>query len=382
MDKRYRFGFLFLDAIHHINHFVTIAVALSESNEVTILTYPSEHTYLKEKLLFLKGHKVIIKELHTHPFRRLTDTLKNRALPRKGFWMEFNKECLIKDYDALFFTDYIHHKLMHYRGIREFPKFIKLPHGPAGRSYGYKKDLRDFDLHLIFGKHYYKELKKNGLLGNKTKVAGYFKNDALRDQKLPSLFANAKPIVVYNPHFDKKLSSWHIMGIAVLEYFKNQSRFNLIFAPHINLFNKSDIKSDVKSDITIRDTYKDIPHIHVDTGSVASVDMVYTKMADIYLGDVSSQAIEFVINPRPCIFINAHGVHYEGNHNYHFWKNGDVVQTIKELDEALQDVQDNFSRYEQRQGKTLKKNFKICSKSTPTDRAVKKILKFMNKSQL
>ena len=32
--------------------------------------------------------------------------------------------------------------------------------------------------------------------------------------------------------------------------------------------------------------------------------MAYTQRADIYLGDVSSQVYEFLLNPRPCVFLN------------------------------------------------------------------------------
>lgn len=378
MERQYRFGFIFLDEIHHINHFITLAVSLSRDHSVAILTYPSSHTYLKNKLDTLGGHKVEIKKLKTHPFRRFTDRLKKRNTPRKGFWMRHNRHHLLQGYDALFFTDYIHHKLLRFRGDSQFPKFIKIPHGPAGRAYGYKKDLLDFDMHLIFGEHYYNQLEMSDLLGKRTRVAGYFKNDALKGQEYKPLFKNTKPVVLYNPHFDQEVSSWYTHGIEILEYFKNQNLYNLIFAPHINLFNKADIKYDE----SVLETYKNVSNIYIDTGSISCVDMVYTKMAAIYLGDVSSQAIEFIIEPRPCIFINAHNANYKENHNYHFWKYGQVVQSLTGLDTALHKAFESFPLYESLQSQSSESNFKTEKNSTATSRGVEEVLKFMDESNL
>ena len=39
--------------------------------------------------------------------------------------------------------------------------------------------------------------------------------------------------------------------------------------------------------------------------------MTYTKQADIYLGDVSSQVYEFMLKPRPCIFFNPENINYK-----------------------------------------------------------------------
>lgn len=378
MERQYRFGFIFLDEIHHINHFVSIAVALSYDHQVSIITYPADHQYLKEKLKSLRGEKVNLRQLKTHPFRRFTDFLKKRLMPRKGFWMKYNHRHLLGEYDALVFTDYIHHKLLKYRTENSSPKFIKLPHGPVGRAYDYKAELNDFDLHIIFGNYHYQQLSNKDLLGKRTEIAGYFKNDALSTQVTPELFPDHKSVVVYNPHFDKEFTSWHSMGVDILEYFKNQDAFNLIFAPHINLFNKTGVESDE----SILKPYQNLPNIHIDLGSVASVDMVYTKMADIYLGDVSSQAIEFVIQPRPCIFINSHQVDYKGNNDYHFWQNGQVVDSIECLNTALQIAEDTFKTFESVQRDSTEKDFKTDENSTATERAVIYILELMRESNL
>ena len=63
--------------------------------------------------------------------------------------------------------------------------------------------------------------------------------------------------------------------------------------------------------------------------------MSYVRAADIYLGDVSSQVYEFLKNPRPCVFLNAHRCAWEGNPNFAHWQAGPVIETIERLDEAL-----------------------------------------------
>jgi len=375
MHKPFSFGFLFLDEIHHVNHFISLAVALSEEHQVSILTHDRDTQYLEAALNRFKNHKVVVEKCPTHWFRKLTDIIKGRPLPRKGFWIKHNRKHLLNDFDALIFTDYIHKKLLKYRGESEFPKFIKIPHGPAGRSYVYKKELKDFDLHIVFGSHYKKNLKARDLLGNKTKVAGYFKLDGIKDQQLPTLFNNRKPVVLYNPHFDERLSSWHILGTQILDYFKSQDHYNLIFAPHINLFNKADVKLDAN----LLNDYQGLKHIHIDLGSTASVDMVYTRLADIYLGDVSSQSLEFIIQPRPCIFINAHQVDYKGDVGYKFWTFGDVISQVDQLENALKVAPEQFKTYKSIQKASTKGDFKTKRKSTPTERGARKILRFMRK---
>jgi hypothetical protein len=63
--------------------------------------------------------------------------------------------------------------------------------------------------------------------------------------------------------------------------------------------------------------------------------MTYTGQGDIYLGDVSSQVYEFIARPRPCVFLNAHGVAWGDDPNYLFWRMGEVIDRIDDLLPAL-----------------------------------------------
>ena len=68
-----KIGFIFLDEIHHIDHFITTAIELAKTNKVSILTFPSKHTYLRDSLKRLNGEDVILEELKTKSFRAFTD---------------------------------------------------------------------------------------------------------------------------------------------------------------------------------------------------------------------------------------------------------------------------------------------------------------------
>jgi hypothetical protein len=131
------------------------------------------------------------------------------------------------------------------------------------------------------------------------------------------------------------LSSWFKHGPAVLEAFRGQDRYNLIFAPHVMLFERKWVVTvDPPSLARVRAPGGDFvrePRIHIDAGSSASSDMSYTNRADIYLGDVSSQIYEFLRAPRPCLFLNSHGVDWRGDANYLHWQAGPVLDNPERL---------------------------------------------------
>src|SRR3546814_19013401 len=75
--------------------------------------------------------------------------------------------------------------------------------------------------------------------------------------------------------------------MAVLDLFANSNRYNLIFAPHVRLFDPPAAECYAQFE-----RYRKLPHMHIDLGSERSIDMSYTGSADLYLGDVSSQVAE------------------------------------------------------------------------------------------
>jgi len=78
-----------------------------------------------------------------------------------------------------------------------------------------------------------------------------------------------------------------------------------------------------------------LPHVHCDIDSFATVDGSYTESCDIYLGDTSSQVVEFLMRPRPCVFLNPQGADWKGDPAFAQWLCGEVVGQLGEVASAL-----------------------------------------------
>lgn len=369
-----RIAFLFIDEIHHLCHFVTVAKELAKTNKVHILTYCSPDPILYKLLEDINAENVIVNELSTYSFRSLTDKLKKRKIPRKGFWIKKNKKYILENFDAVVFTDFFHKYLLNSRKSNS-PKLMKFPHGIAGRAYAFKEMELDFDFQLLVGMFQYNQFKKLGLLGKFPVIIGYPKIDLVKKISHHIIFNNKKPTVLYNPHFDPEFTSWEKVGLKILDFFYKQDQYNLIFAPHINLFNGNNSKNDTK---TLPSHLFECKNIHIDLGSEASVNMTYTKNADIYLGDVSSQVYEFLIEPRPCIFLNVNNFEYKNDSNFRFWSCGPVINEAGDLKKVIQNTIAEFSHYKPIQERITSENFYKEEGTTPSQRAAITINAFLN----
>src|SRR3546814_14622709 len=74
-------------------------------------------------------------------------------------------------------------------------------------------------------------IKEGVVTASTCSVSGYVKAAAVHkiSPNLPKLFDNNRDTVIYNPHFDEKLSSWWKYGKDIISYFRDQDKFNLIF---------------------------------------------------------------------------------------------------------------------------------------------------------
>lgn len=220
-------------------------------------------------------------------------------------------------------------------------KLIHTRHGAGDRAIGFNPESARFDLVLVSGPKIRDRLIADaGLAPDRIALVGYPKFDLCADNRFAGTFpAPERPTVIYNPHPSPKLSSWFRHGAQVLEAFRNQDRYNLIFAPHVMLFERKWVVTlDPPSIARVTPPgpdYARVPRIHIDTGSAASSDMSYTNRADIYLGDVSSQIYEFLRIPRPCLFLNSHGVAWQGDPNYLHWTAGPVLDSPAGLLDAI-----------------------------------------------
>lgn len=163
----------------------------------------------------------------------------------------------------------------------------------------------------------------------KIAVTGYVKAGFAHRRPARALFADERPIVLYAPHWQRHRSSWWQMGHSVVRDIVADGRYNLIFAPHQRLVERApEVRKVVES-------LQGISHVHCDLESFSMVDGSYTAAADIYLGDTSSQANEFMMRPRPCVFLNAQAVEWHDDPSYATWGGGEVVCAAEDVMPAL-----------------------------------------------
>lgn len=267
-------------------------------------------------------------------------------------------------------------------GLKDL-KMVRVCHGAGDRDVAWSGNISKFDYVMLPGPKHHSRMLELGLVQpENSSVIGYMKFDSLMNEPKPQLpFKEDRPTVLYNPHFDPYLSSWYDMGLDVLEYFADNQEFNLIFAPHIMLFQRR-IHTSLANKVArwrkeLPKHFSKYDNILIDTGSKACTDMTYTRAADIYLGDVSSQVYEFIAQPRPCVFLNTHGAEWKNNPLYKFWSMGPVASSVTELHNALHISIESQSFYNKTQARLFKESIDLQNKPS-AERAAEALAAFMD----
>jgi hypothetical protein len=338
-----RIGFLLNhDAAHQVMHCIPTAFELARRNpeiSVVILSTTDEEAEAVAGIAAdYPDASCEIKIVEPPAYSIIFDRLTGHALLAKRFGVLWRYRDLFRSFDALVAPDKTSLVLKRWLGS-ECPLMINTFHGAGDRAGGYQ-GVKDFDYHLLPGRKYEERMLAEGMVdSDRYTVAGYVKFDCIRSTPRPKLFSNDRPTVLYAPHFNSKLSSWYDWGGDILDYFINNPEYNLIFAPHVLLYQRRwHISTEgglPRRTPAIPDAARKAPNILVDPGSIASIDMTYTRAADIYLGDVSSLVYEFLIEPRPCIFFNRSKANWRDNENYRFWSTGEVLDSVGDLPAAL-----------------------------------------------
>ncbi|WCT73320.1 hypothetical protein PQ455_17160 [Sphingomonas naphthae] len=375
-----RAGFFFNhDQVHQVAHALPIAIALHKSvpaAEVVVATTNARLTAEVKRILSVAGVRLPIVELGlTRRATRFLAGALERVLPATKLCIYGDNLDFFRSLDALVVAEKTSLILKSRYGLDHL-KIIHTRHGAGDRAIGFDKASAGFDHVFCSGPKIRERLiREAGVAAEKISTVGYPKFDLLPSvpARLP-FQANGKPTVVYNPHPSPHLSSWYRHGQAVLEHFLNDDRYNLIFAPHVMLFHRSFVLTIDKFRIDrpgqIADVVRNAPNIHVDLGSAASTDMSYTSAADIYLGDVSSQIYEFLHRPRPCLFLNSHGVAHRGDANYLHWQAGEVIGGPDNLGEALDRAVATHDRYRPAQRSLFERSFDLTAERS-ADRAAR-----------
>lgn len=228
----------------------------------------------------------------------------------------------------------------------ERPRLIYSPHGFGDRAYSFVPRIATFDFVLLAGpKSEARMLAERLIRPGRYALTGSIKLETasrLHDAG-GSFFSETRPTILYNPHFDPKLSSWERFAALMIEQFASQDRFNLIVAPHVKMFRRR--SAPPRNQWERRSSES----VLVDMGSDRSIDGSYLAAADIYVGDSSSQVYEFLAEPRPCVFLNAHGVDWRDNPNFTHWHLGDVVDRPDQLALAIMAASSRHEQYRPRQ---------------------------------
>jgi len=256
---------------------------------------------------------------------------------------------------------------------------IHVHHGAGDRRSSVDEISRAFDFTLLPGRKYVDRLKEVDRLRPRCFAAvGYPKFEVARAlaPERRRFFDNRNPVVVYNPHWDPRVSSWMPMGLQVLDFFAANPDYNLIFAPHFILFRRHDWHKGRRLS-----KYRSIPNILIDTGSEASADMTYLRASDIYLGDVSSQVYEFLLEPRPCIHLNSRGVQWQDDPHYSHFKLGQVVNEVKrDLRPALENAFGSHACYAGEQRRAFAHTFHTQPEGSAAQRGADAIAAFLAQS--
>ena len=334
LDPALDIAFLFIGGQHHFLHGAPVAAALSRRPDVGITAYVNDRAdavALADMLQSLGAGTLAIIELALPAWlvKRLAwfDKSGHFKTPRLLWW---NRR--LKRHDALVCLERTTTQLHRMPG--KCPPILHIPHGAGDRAKGFERRLSLFDHVIVAGeKDRARMIEEKLLRPDQISVSGSVKLAGIRrlQAQPPRFFNNNRPIILYNPHFDQSLGSWDIMARALIDRIAADGRYNLIVAPHVRLFEDADAATRRRwTDLVTPD------HVHIDLGSELSSDMSYTRAADIYIGDVSSQIYEFLSHPRPAIFLNAHHVAWQEDKNYRMWHFGEVIEQIEDIIPALE----------------------------------------------
>lgn len=367
-----KIGFLFNhDQVHQVAHSLPIALSMAKMNihdDIVIITTNSR---LSDEVRRLGGDAIKgcirLIEIGLSGVSSMIDYTIGKLAPAGRLLIYRNNIELFQSLDVLIVSEKTSLMLKSRYGLENL-KIIHTRHGAGDRAIGFDPASAEFDHVLCSGPKIRDRLvSEAGLNSQKITIVGYPKFDlAAESAALPEGFSAQKPTVLYNPHPSPHLSSWYCDGHAILDFFLNHSEYQLIFAPHVMLFERSIVITVDKLRFArpgkIHRKYYGAPNIHIDLGSSASTDMTYTTVADIYLGDVSSQVYEFLRNPRPCLFVNSHQVSWQGDANYKHWQTGPVIKSPDDLSAGLeQAISEHDTTYHKIQKALFQESFDLTT---------------------
>ena len=350
-----KIGFCFLSHQAHVRHQLPIAVEYSRLNptdQVDVLF--TTQAVLEEIERNLNGYasdnfNLIL--LKGSTLKTIVGKIKGRLYPNTRNIINTNKS-LFLDYDILVTPHHTLDRVMELDIERKI-KYICTFHGAGDGEVGFDSRFSAYDLLLTAGEDIYSRLVSEKIVHrfNEAAIIGYPKLENIKSIT-EKCFINGEITYLYNPHYEPHLTSWPLWGEGILKWFSNNKKVNLIFAPHVKLFNGT-LPSQFEK-------YLECSNIYIDVNSERMMDATYTSQADVYIGDVSSQVYESLyFGLKPVIFLNAQGVTgWQGDPNYKMWKMGEVVNSLSDFGHAVEScVSSHQLDYKAVQEKILKNKF-------------------------
>ncbi|GAA0662113.1 hypothetical protein FHT00_003287 [Sphingomonas insulae] len=209
-------------------------------------------------------------------------------------------------------------------------RFVNILHGAGSMMNRDDRRRKAAALTIVASIRERQALAAHGVDPASVAVTGYIKAGFRQRTHVALDFAEPRATVLYAPHWQRHRSSWWEWGEAAVRTVLATNRYNLIFAPHQRLVEKAPEVRGFAASLAGRGD------VHVDLDSFAMVDGSYTAAADLYLGDTSSQVVEFLMRPRPCVFLDPRGVVWRGDPSYDMWTAGEVVSDLAALPDALE----------------------------------------------
>ena len=343
-----RIGFLFNhDQIHQVAHSLPIAMRLGEMATGAEIIVATTSARLRDETRQIAGERIgstieLVELGLRRPLSKALARLAGGVIPATKLLVYRDNLDFFRSLDVLVVAEKTSLILKSRYGLDRL-RIIHTRHGAGDRAIGFDAASARFDHVLVSGPKVRDRLIGEAkVAADRISVVGYPKFDLFGASSAPCPVGE-RPVVLYNPHVSPHLSSWYKMGREVLDWFAAHPDYKLIFAPHVMLFERPMVVTVDRLRVdfpgAIDPHILAAPNIHVDLGSRASTTMEYLDRADIYLGDVSSQAYEFLIRPRPCVFLNAHRVAWQGDPNYEIWRAGPVIERVDELGSALAEAQ-------------------------------------------
>lgn len=375
------------DQLHQIAHSLPIALTMAreQSHEVVIA---SGHKRIAQFLADqVKDHhrppRIVLLSLE-RPLSKLLAASIDHIIPARKILLYRDNLDFFRKFDAVVVSEKTSLILKSRYGLTNL-KLIHTRHGAGDRAIGFDTSSGKFDLVLASGNKIASRLIDDARVDPaKIRLVGYPKFDRCADNRIDNPFPDkSRPIVLYAPHPSPKLSSYYAFGRVILAQLARSDKFNVIFAPHVMLFQRSVAITVAPPALRrvppIEPWIEQCPHILIDRGSPRSSDMSYTNLADIYCGDVSSQIYEFLLRPRPVLNIDAHHTRWQGDPNYAHWRAGPVSRDPFRIIEDLENAKRSHAEYIPIQRNMLEQTFAIADEPA-SDRAAAAIADYLEET--